>query len=273
LNRSRNNLQAGSYLLKPSESTPQIVAHLEKGDVKQLKVTFGGGSTLTIDKKVLAKAGFTESQIDAALRADYSDIPIIKDKPAGASLEGYLYNDTYYFSIGVSAETVIREAINRLNQIVTDDNLAAGFAAHGLNMYQAITLASVVQAEENNPEYQATVAQIFYNRLAAGMTLGSDVTALYGAQQAGTALPSDTLSATAASISYDSPYNTRIHTGLPVGPIGNPGEAALKSVANPKPTDALFFLSGDDNKLYTATTEQQHEQNIVEHCQIKCQIQ
>lgn len=273
LSRSRNNLQAGSYLLKPSESTPQIVTHLEKGDVKQLKITFGGGSTLDIDKKVLAKAGFTEAQIDAALQADYSDIPVIKGKPADASLEGYIYNDTYYFNVGVSAETVIHKAIERLNQIVTDDNLAAGFAAHGLSLHQGITLASVVQAEENNPEYQSTVAQIFYNRLATGMTLGSDVTALYGAQQAGIALPSDTLSATAASIGYDSPYNTRIHTGLPIGPIGNPNEASLKAAANPKPTDALFFLSGDDNKLYTATTEQQHEQNITDHCQIKCQVQ
>ncbi len=273
LSRSRNNLQAGSYLLKPSESTPQIVAHLEKGDVKQLKITFGGGSTLAIDKTVLAKAGFSAAEIDAALQADYSDIPVIKDKPASASLEGYLYNDTYYFSVGVSAQTVVRTAIERLNQVITDDKLAPSYTAHGLNMYQAITLASVVQAEENNPTYQATVAQIFYNRLAAGMTLGSDVTALYGARQAGIDLPSDNIAATSVAIGYDSPYNTRIHTGLPAGPIGNPGEPALKAVANPAPTGALFFLSGDDNKLYTATTEQQHEQNIIEHCQVKCQAQ
>lgn len=272
LSRARDNLQAGSYLLKPSESTPQIVKHLEKGDVKQLKITFGGGSTIDIDKQVLIKAGFTATEVDAALQADYSDVAVLSDKPAGTSLEGYLYNDTYYFNTGVSAETVVRASIERLNQIITDNKLASGFTQHGLNMYQAITLASVVQAEENNSGYQATVAQIFYNRLNAGMTLGSDVTALYGVRQAGIPLPDDNISAAAIAVDYDSPYNTRIHTGLPIGPVGNPGESALKAVASPAPTDALFFLSGDDNKLYTANTDAEHEQNRIDHCQIKCQI-
>ncbi len=272
LSRARDNLQAGSYLLKPSESIPQIVIHLEKGDVKRLKITFGGGSTLAIDQKVLAEAGFSQADIDAAFAADYSDIPIMASKPATASLEGYLYNDTYYFSTGVTAQTVVRTAIERLNQVVNDDNLAPGFTKHGLNMYQAITLASVVQAEENNPIYQPIVAQVFYNRLNAGMTLGSDVTALYGARQAGVPLPTDNISAASIAVGYDTPYNTRIHTGLPVGPVGNPGESALKAVANPTPTDALFFLSGDDNKLYTATTEAQHEQNRLDYCKIKCQV-
>lgn len=92
------------------------------------------------------------------------------------------------------------------------------------------------------------------------MPLGSDVTYHYAADKLGVE----------PSPSLESPYNTRIHKGLPPGPIATPGLSALMAVADPASGDYLYFLSGDDDKTYYAKTEQEHQANIENHCKIKC---
>jgi UPF0755 protein len=106
------------------------------------------------------------------------------------------------------------------------------------------------------------IAQVFYLRLAQSMPLGSDVTYQYIADRTGVARDPD----------LDSPYNTRRYAGLPPGPIATPGLKALLAVANPAQTDYLYFLSGDDDITYFGRTFQEHEANIKNHCQEKCQI-
>jgi UPF0755 protein len=96
--------------------------------------------------------------------------------------------------------------------------------------------------------------------MAIGMTLGSDVTYQYAAKKLGVA-PNPGL---------ESPYNTRIHAGLPPGPIASPGKSALLAVANPASNDYLFFLAGDDNVMHYAKTDAEHQRNIVQYCQKKC---
>ena len=93
------------------------------------------------------------------------------------------------------------------------------------------------------------------------MNLGSDVTYQYAADKLGVARDTQ----------LDSPYNTRVHKGLPPGPIATPGLSALNAVANPAQTDYLFFLSGDDNVTYFAKTDAEHIANAKAHCRQKCQ--
>ena len=153
--------------------------------------------------------------------------------------------------------------------VIKQNDIVSGLQKQGLTLYQGITLASIVQREVTNPtpskvsDDQRQVARVFLNRLAAGMTLGSDVTYQYAAKKLGVT-PSPTL---------DSPYNTRTHTGLPPGPIAVPGVGALVAVASPASNNYLFFLSGDDGVTYYATTDAQHEQNIQQHCQKKCSVE
>jgi len=92
------------------------------------------------------------------------------------------------------------------------------------------------------------------------MPLGSDVTYQYAAKILGVS-PTPTL---------DSPYNTRINTGLPPGPIATPGLSALTAVASPAGGEYVYFLSGDDGMTYFAVTEAEHQENIANHCQVKC---
>ena len=76
----------------------------------------------------------------------------------------------------------------------------------------------------------------------------------------------------AAALGIDSPYNTRLHTGLPPGPVSNPGESALVATANPADTDYLFFLTGDDGMMYYSHTDAEHQENIANHCQELCAV-
>jgi UPF0755 protein len=271
LTKTRNKLQAGSYSLSASLSTPSIVDHLVSGKVDQFKVTFFTGGTLraapgTTDSKktdvetMLLRAGFSQTEIDAAFAKTYNS-PLFTGKPAGTSLEGYVYGDTYVIDSSTTAEQLLNLAFTSFNKAIVDDDIVAGLKAQGLDLYQGITLASIVQAEMGSHQTDMPqVAQVFLKRLSTGMPLGSDVTAYYGADMIGTS----------HSVAVDTPYNTRIHAGLPPGPIGAPSLAALKAVAHPAAGNYLFFLSGDDGKTYFATTDAEHEANKAAHCQTLC---
>lgn len=272
LSKSRNNLQAGAFTLSPALSTPQIVDSLVKGSVEEYSVTFYPGATLntvanTADKtpshrQVLEKLGFSDDEIDAGFAADYSDLPLFADKPATADLEGYIYGQTYQVAAGSTVEQILRRTFAEYYAQIEKNNLIDGFKQQGLNLYKGITLASIIQREASDATDQKQVAQVFFTRLAMGMMLGSDVTYQYAADKMG--VPRDH--------TLESPYNTRIHTGMPPGPIGSPGITALQAVAGPAAGDYVYFLSGDDHKTYFAHTNAEHEANITKHCTYKCSL-
>lgn len=257
---TQNYLQAGTYRLSPSESTPEIVDHLKNGNVDTFNITFLPGATLAQNRKVFLNAGYTAQEVDAALSATYTNSPLFDSKPASADLEGYIYGDTYKVGAGDSVQEILQTAFDEFNKVVQDNNLVAQYQSHGLSLYEGITLASIVQREAAGGD-EAGIAQVFYSRLALNMPLGSDVTYQYIADKMGVARDPN----------IDSPYNTRKYPGLPPGPISVPGKAALLAVANPASTDYLYFLNGDDNVTYFSKTLDEHEANIKNHCQVKCQ--
>ena len=256
----QGQLQAGSYRLSPSESTQDIVTHLTNGKVDTFDITFLPGETLADSRKAFINAGYTAAEVDAAFTASYSS-PLFADKPASADLEGYIYGDTYRFGAGTSVEDILEHVFGVFYGVVEKNNLVDKFKENGLNLYQGITLASIIQRESIGGD-EPQIAQVFYTRLSIGMMLGSDVTYQYIADKTGVA----------RDINLDSPYNTRRYTGLPPGPIATPGLNALLAVASPAPGDYIYFLSGDDDVTYFATTLEEHEANIRNHCQQKCQI-
>ncbi len=283
----RNGLKVSTCSLKKSMTAGAILDKLSKGCHDFKSVTFYPGATIekplykpadaTLDQTmyvryVMTHTGYSEAQVNAALAKQYSS-PLFADKPAGASLEGYIFGETYYVNTDATAEQVLETVFAQMNAVVTRNDLVAKFKAKGLNLYQGITLASIVQRElncEGKPEengrkarcykYEQGIAQVFLNRLKENMTLGSDVTFIYAADQMGVT-PSPDL---------DSPYNTRIHAGLPPGPIATPGELALKAVAEPDGSDNLFFIAGDDGLIYFAKTNAEHERNVQKYCQELC---
>lgn len=261
LTGTRATLQAGTYSLAPSESTEAIVSHLVSGNVDHFSLTFLPGATLAENAAKLVKAGYTVDEVNAALKKTY-DSPLFADKPASADLEGYIYGETYNFDSNATVEQILTKTFDQYYKVIQDNNLVEGFKAHGLNLYQGITLASIIQREVPSYGDQKQVAQVFYTRLGMNMALGSDVTYQYAAKKLGVK----------PSPSLDSPYNTRRYPGLPPGPIATPGVGALLAVASPAAGDYVYFLSGDDDVTYFARTNEEHEANIRDHCKIKCLI-
>lgn len=255
-----DKLQAGTYSLTPALSIQQIVAAMVSGDVAKNLVTIVPGKRLDQIKTTFAKAGYDQAAIDAAFTASaYSDHPVLASLPPGASLEGYLYPDSFQKEASTPAQNVIRRSLDELQKRLTPE-LVAAFGARGLSVYQAITLASIVEQEVDNTTDQPIVAQVFLTRLARGVALGADATAGYAS-----ALASQPI-----NVNIESPYNTRIHTGLPPGPIGTVTAAALAAVAHPANTLYLYFLSGDDKKTHFSMTQAEHEAAIRQFCARTC---
>ena len=224
------------------------------------------GETIYEVKKNLIEVGYPEAEVDEALNADY-DFDFLRERPEGATLEGYLFGETHEFYETATAKEVIETFLKGMGEVIKKNDLEAEYAKQGLSLYEGITLASVVQKEAASPE-QPTVAQVFLSRLELGIPLGSDVTVSYALD---TIDPDrQTYQDNQAALTVDSCYNTRVHAGLPCGPISNPGLSALLAVAKPSDTSYLYFLTGDDGVMYYSYTESEHNQNIYSHCQELC---
>lgn len=253
-------LQAGTYSLSGSQNVSSIVSQLTHGKVQAQLVTILPGQRLDQIEQSLINDGFSKTSVDAALRpTQYEGMAALVDKPVGNSLEGYLYPDSFERTSETQVGDIIRESIAEMQTHLTP-SLRASFASEGLSTYQGIVLASVVEQEVNTPSDMAQAAQVFLKRISIGMPLGSDVTAMYGSRLAGHG----------TSLSYDTPYNTLIHTGLPPTPISNVNTAALNAVAHPANTSWLYFVTGDNGTTYFSQTAQQQQQNTAQYCHKLC---
>ncbi|GAC1498744.1 MAG: endolytic transglycosylase MltG [Candidatus Saccharimonadales bacterium] len=254
-------LQAGTYDLAPNQSTPDIVSTLTHGKVSHSLVTILPGRRIGQVRADLINAGFTPKSVDNALDpANYVDLPVLSYKPSNInSLEGLLWPDSYQAQPNTDPVIIVRESLKAMGSHITPD-IQQAFAAQGLNSYQAITLASIVVQEVNKPGDQTQAAQVFLSRLKSGMVLGSDVTANYGAIIAGKA----------PNLSFDSPYNTLIHPGLPPSPISSINQSSLTAVAHPASTNWLYFVAGDDGTTYFSTNYQDHQTQTQQYCHKLC---
>jgi len=258
----RSDLEAGTYSLAPSQSVSEIVSVLTHGKVATSLVTILPGQRIDQIRTKLITDGFSTADVDAALSpVQYiSAYPkLFADFPSGATLEGYLYPDSFQKASGTQASTIIKESLAEMQDHVTSD-IIAGFKNQGYNVFQGIMLASIVNQEVSSQSDRNQVAQVLISRLKQNIPLGSDVTARYGAVIAGK--PS--------SVLYDSAYNTRMHAGLPPGPISNVNASALTAVAHPANTAWLYFVSGDNGTTYFSQTLQEHDQQTQQYCHQLC---
>lgn len=258
----RESLQAGTYSIRPSLEVKEIVTILTHGKVKTDLATILPGQRLDqIRSSLINNAGFSPESVDAALNsAQYADHPALVDKPSGANLEGYLYPDSFQKTADTKPETIIRSSLDEMQKHLTPE-IRAAFVKQNLNVHEGVIMASIVEQEVSSPKDKPAVAQVFLLRLRQNISFGSDVTAFYGALKAGQD----------ATVTYDSPYNTRQHTGLPPGPISNVSDASLQAVAHPAAGDYLFFVAGDDGVTYFSHTDAEHQALTAQHCKKLCQ--
>ena len=257
----RDKLQAGTYKVAPSQSVAAIVSAFVSGKVATDLVTIVPGARIEQVRAAFIKSGFQPAAVDAALVASQyrGSYPALSDNPASSNLEGFLFPDSYQKTATTDPKEIIEESLTEMQAHLTPA-LRSAFAQQGLSTYQGVTLASIVEQEVAKPADRAQVAQVFLKRLQMGMPLGSDVTADYGAIEAGQP----------PSLNYDSPYNTLLHSGLPPGPISSISDSSLDSVAHPANTDWLYFVTGDDGTTYFSTNLQDHEALTQKYCQKLC---
>lgn len=258
---ARDKLQAGTYNLNPSESTQAIADAIINGKVATDLVTILPAQRIDQIRQAFIKSGFKAAAVDAALEANQyrGSFPALADNPPSASLEGFLYPDSFQKTASTDPRQIIEESLAEMQAHLTTD-IRSGFASHGLTVYQGVTIASIVEQEVSNQSDRDQAAQVFLKRLSIGMVLGSDVTAYYGAIHDGLA----------PSLTYDSPYNTLIHGGFPPGPISNVSGSSLQAVAHPADTQWLYFVAGDDGKTYFAMTLDEHNANVAKYCHKLC---
>ena len=235
--------KAGVYdSLYAPEDMSAVVDRLERGPLPPatVKLVIPEGLWLSeIRARILRTFPLMKpAALDHALQTVRS-----KYEPAGTNnLEGLLFPATYQVLLGdrANATKLVRQMVNAFDQRA--DRLGLGSAAQqtGYSPYQVLTVASMVEEEAKLPGDRGKVARVVYNRLANGSTLGIDATVEY-------ALQLRTASLTESQLATDSPYNTRVHSGLPPTPIGSPGLASLTAALHPTPGNWTYFVVVDRN--------------------------
>ena len=269
-----NSLQAGTYVLSKNMSVKQIVEELCEGNPPKatVKFTVPEGYTIAGIAKVLLEKGLitSESQLfDMAKTGEaFTNFAFINEAAMTQNavsraylLEGYLFPDTYEVYADASVETIIIKMLNRFNDVFSDEYLARAQEL-GLTMDQVVTLASLIEREAQAPDDFAKVSAVFHNRLNSDMPLQSCASLSY-------VLGITKYTFTDAERASDSLYNTYKFNGLPVGPVSNPGKAAIEAALYPNEqyvTDGyLYFCNqnpAETHELIFAKTYEEHQENV-----------
>jgi len=247
------SLRYGTYRVSRSMSLCDLIDVLAEGVLAEsVKVTLPEGFTIEHIASTLA-----EKEIVAAdefiLAANDPKLAALLGVPAG-TLEGYLFPDTYQFLPETSAEDVIRILTARFRQVMADERGAAPAPAPE-DLYDIVTVASIIEREALLDEEKPLVAAVIYNRLARGMRLQCDATIRYGLKQYDKHL-------TYAELDADTPYNSYLHNGLPPTPICNPGRKSLRAALRPVDNDHLYFVSRNNGTHEFSRTLEEHNDAV-----------
>ena len=221
---------------------------LNPKNLVQVKVTIPEGWRLSqIVAYLGAKSGIPLSQYQKVLKK-----PAQLDLPASAygNPEGYLFPATYEVLPHETALGVLKQMVTRFDQQATAVNLSASASHLNLSASQAVTVASLVEAEGGKVSDYPKIARVIYNRLADKMPLQLDSTVLYGLDKYG-------IIASDQQLTSNSPYNTYKHTGLPPGPIDSPGAAAIQAALHPASGSWLYFVTVNPKTRETLFTSSQ----------------
>ncbi len=245
------DIKAGEYALNAGMPPVKILNILRLGSIIIHPVTIPEGFTSEQIGALLDEKGLVNGNDFISLTKD----PEISRRYglSGDGLEGYLYPDTYHFSRGLPALSIIDTMVKRFRQMIAP--LDARAEEIGMKMEDVITLASIVEKETGVSEERPLIAGVFLNRLKKRMRLESDPTVIYGLKDFDGNLKK-------TDLAERSPYNTYVIRGLPPGPIANPGVDSIKAVLYPAQTDYLYFVSKNDGSHYFSKTLSEHNNAV-----------
>jgi UPF0755 protein len=248
------SLQPGEYHFPAPLTAPELLDLLASGGSRP-ELTIPEGLTVHEVATLLARGGYGDAERFLCLTGD-PDFLLAAGVP-GPQLEGYLFPDTYRFTTVMSPSEILGIMVRRFNERFDAERYRRA-AARGMSVNEIMTLASIVEKESALAAERPVVAGVFVNRLRLGMPLQSDPTVIYG-------IPDFNGDLTRADLARPSTYNTYVITGLPPGPIANPGLAAIDAALGPTDTPYLYFVSKNDGSHVFAATLPDHNRNVARY--------
>ncbi len=268
---SIDSFQANSYVLSPSMGLEKIVEIISIGDFDYLvqdSMTIIEGTTVEDVAEVFASkldmsvedvlAVFSDKEYMTLLVEDYDILTEdILTEGIDYPLEGYLYPETYNLTnVEQSVDAYIRLILDFTTEMI--EPYLDDIEETGMTIHEFLTFCSIVECESLYDSDKSSIAGVFYNRLNIGQALESDVTVLYALHEKRVAVTNDDLQ-------VDSPYNTYLNTGLPIGPISNVTTATMEACLNPEEHDYYYFFALEDGTVIYSSTYEEHLQVVEEN--------
>ncbi|MCB0377183.1 MAG: endolytic transglycosylase MltG [Bdellovibrionales bacterium] len=246
----QDKIKYGEYLISPGETYQGVYDKIISGENLRYEVTFVEGEHRFNYAQLIETKELGSAKTFLDLTTDQEFIRELLGEPLD-SLEGYLFPETYHFSKNDDERTIIRTMVQRFLEVTKGFH----WSKFGMNRQQMVTLASIIEKETGAGFERPLISSVFHNRLAKKMRLQTDPTIIYGIlYETGQELKNIKKS----DITRPTAYNTYVISGLPPGPIANPGEEALKAALSPQKTDYLYFVSRNDGTHVFTETYDQH---------------
>jgi UPF0755 protein len=245
------SLKAGEYLFERDANILNVHNRLARGDVYVHTVVIPEGFNMFDIANAIQNAGLGSSE--SFLKVATTDTALISDfAPQATSLEGYLFPNTYEFTRTQSMHDMAAEMVKEFRLRAAELGMAG-------DVQRTVTLASIVEKETAVPDERPEVASVYANRLAAHIPLQADPSVIYAELLGGTyggALHHN-------DMQFDSAYNTYRHSGLPPGPIANPGKSSLAAALHPAETQYFYFVSDGNGHHRFANSLEEHNRNVA----------
>jgi UPF0755 protein len=251
-------LRAGEFQVPPGLNPLEVIRFLDTAQPVRHKITIPEGKRMTEIAAIFAEDGWVDPATFLQL---CQDAVFLKELGVtAASLEGYLFPETYTLVRGeVDERKLIKMMVERFfavwRELTSLESTQRTEQGREYSQHQLLTLASIVEKETGSAGERDVIAGVFYNRLRKGMRLQSDPTTIYGIENFNGNL-------TKADLQQRTPYNTYVISGLPLGPICNPGAAAMKAVLSPARVSYLYFVSRNDGSHKFSKTLREHNQAV-----------
>ncbi len=258
-------INAGVFALRPNMNIPQIAQALQRGMAEEVQITIPEGKRLEEVAELLEQQlGISADEFTRLARRTNYNYPFLKDLPADASLEGFLFPDTYRLPTNPTALDVLLKMLDNYGQRVAP--LMEQADLQGRTPYQALTIASIVEREAVLPAERPLIASVYLNRLKIGMALQADPTTQYALGYQPDQQTWWKRGLTLEDLRYADPagYNTYVNPALPPGPIASPGLSSIQAVLAPAQTEYLYFVANcnQDGGHQFSLTFEEHQSKL-----------
>ena len=257
--RGAQNLQAGEYFFDRPQNASQVLQKIARGDIYRIQLVIPEGLTIFQVAQRVEAAGLAGAEDFLRVARDPSSVRDIA--PQARSLEGFLFPARYEFPRKTTAQEIAQAMVTTFKR--EWKTLLDSAPEQTFTTLHLVTMASLVERETPAQGERPVIAGVYYNRLRKGIALQCDPTVLYAMDLAG---KNDGI-IHASDLRLDSPYNTYKYRGLPPGPIGNPGTAALRAALQPQIVDYLYFVSNLQGGHHFARTLEEHSRNVQRYRQ------